>query len=149
MIAIGVCLLGWAIASHLVIAMDKSVDKTLFFRVNKEPSLGDFVVVQGSNTDPVIKGRKIVKRVTCLGGQHLVIKQDYYFCGDTYIGKALHKTYEGNLIEPFNPCKADPCEVVIPQGYYFLTGTHPRSYDSRYVGFFKRGDIVYVVKALF
>jgi len=40
------------------------------------------------------------------------------------------------------------CEYKIPEGYYFVVGTHPRSYDSRYFGLISKKEIISKIEPL-
>lgn len=151
---------GYFIADNLIISRGESLDKNLFLKSNGEINVGDYVVLSIPN-DPIIKGRYITKKVVCKEGQVLKIINDDYFCDDNYIGKAVKTTKDGHPVKPYNPCLtkdmhlsdyvtytvrsvdlASICEYKIPQGYYFVAGTHPRSYDSRYFGLVTKKEIV-------
>lgn len=69
------------------------------------------------------------KYVRCESGDTLSVKDLEYFCNDKLIGVAKTKDKNGKEVEPF------VFNGIIPQGKYFVMGTHERSYDSRYWGF--------------
>lgn len=69
------------------------------------------------------------KYVRCEGGDKLSVRGLEYFCNDELIGTAKTKDKNGKSVTPF------VYEGLIPEGQYFVMGTHERSYDSRYWGF--------------
>ena len=158
-----VSLAGVYIADNIVIASGQSLDKKFFLKVDGDIKMGDYVVVYIPE-DPIVKDKKLSKKVVCQGGQTLKIVEDDYFCDDTYIGKAVKQTKDGVPVEPYNPCvlqetmhspfdfykiKAGTCIYKIPDGYYFVAGTHPRSYDSRYFGLVSKKEIITKIEPLF
>jgi signal peptidase I len=158
----------WAInyiANNIIIICEQNIDNHLFIKTNGEIKVNDYVVYYIPG-DPIIGDRKISHRVVCQGGQILKIVVDDYFCDEEYIGKAVRETKEGVPIEPYNPCIAEEkkhspfefyrkdvvntkiCEYKIPDGYYFVAGTHPRSYDSRYFGLISKKEIISKIEPL-
>lgn len=82
-----------------------------------------------------IKAKHLIKNVSCREGDLLnVIGRDYY-CNGEKIATALPTDHRGHKVENFI------FNGVIPSGNYFVTGTHPRSYDSRYFGFVSTENI--------
>lgn len=75
------------------------------------------------------KFSNFAKYVRCESGDMLNVKGLEYFCNDKLIGVAKTKDKDGKAVEHF------VFNGVIPQGKYFVMGTHERSYDSRYWGF--------------
>ncbi|WP_187648650.1 signal peptidase I [Nitrosophilus labii] len=69
------------------------------------------------------------KMVMCKEGETLEVKGLEYYCDGKYIGKALTHDKEGKPVKNFI------FNGKIPDGNYFVMGTHQRSYDSRYWGF--------------
>lgn len=158
----------WAvnyIANNIIIIFEQSVDNHLFLRSNGEIKVGDYVACYIPG-EPIIGDKKISRRVVCQGGQTLKIVVNDYFCDGTYIGKAVRETKKGVPVEPYNPCivkekRHSPfefyrkdvvnikiCEYKIPEGYYFVVGTHPRSYDSRYFGLISKKEIISKIEPL-
>ena len=105
-----------------VIIYDKSVDKSglknkiVFFLSPKQTPY----FPQYSN---------FAKYVRCEGGDKLSVKGLDYFCNGKLIGTAKTTDKNGKSVKPF------VYEGLIPDGQYFVMGTHERSYDSRYWGF--------------
>jgi len=162
---IGLILVAYYLANTLVISTGDSIDKHVFIKTDKTPEYGDYVIISGLN-DPIVKETLITKKIVCQGGQILKMVVDDYFCDGEYIGKSVRKTKEGIPVEPYNPCITEEkrhspfefyrkdvvntkiCEYKIPDGYYFVAGSHPRSYDSRYFGLITKENILNVVVPL-
>lgn len=127
--------LGHSLASNLAITYGKSIDRTVFWKVKADKiKHGDYVLVQTDTTDIFAKGMLITKMVGCAPGEILEIKGDEYYCGEDYLGRAKNKSRTGISVTPFNPCGSSYCKYQVPEGQYFVTGTHKDSYDSRYFG---------------
>ncbi|NDJ27688.1 S26 family signal peptidase [Campylobacter sp. MIT 12-8780] len=75
------------------------------------------------------KFSNFAKYVRCKDGDMLSVKGLEYFCNGKLIGVAKTKDKNGKEVKPF------VFDGIIPQGKYFVMGTHERSYDSRYWGF--------------
>jgi len=159
---IGLILVAYYLANTLVISTGDSIDKHVFIKTSKNPEYGDYVIVSGLN-DPIVKEKLITKEIVCQGGQILKIKNGEYYCGENYIGRAVKSTRTGIPVQPYIPCvlgelrhspfvfyqaEVDNCEFKIPDGYFFVAGTHPRSYDSRYFGLITKENILKVIVPL-
>lgn len=115
----------------------------MFFKSSdRDYKTGQYVVIQTDSADPFAKGRLITKKIGCAPGETLKIAGDDYFCREEYLGKAKHYSKTGVPVKPFNPCGSVVCEQVVPDGMYFVVGTHKDSYDSRYFGFVPKEKIV-------
>lgn len=81
------------------------------------------------------KSSNFGKLVMCEGGDELrTIGLDYY-CNGKYLGTAKTTDKNGNPVDHFQ------YNGKIPKGNFFVMGTHPRSYDSRYWGFVNENEI--------
>ena len=89
------------------------------------------------------KDEQFVKIVSCISGESLITNENYeYFCNGEFIGKALLKDGEGKSLKPY------VFNGVIPNNKYFVSGTHPKSWDSRYFGFIDKNRIIATAKGL-
>lgn len=77
------------------------------------------------------KGVKtLIKQVGCTEGQLLATNElNEYTCNGFYLGTAKTTDRQWKRVSIFK------YNGTIPSGKVFATGTHPRSYDSRYFGF--------------
>lgn len=93
---------------------------------------GDIVAIQGHREDHVgaLKKWPYSKRVLGVPGDHIINNTD----GITVIPKEskglslLTHTSKGKSLTPISP-------MVIPEGYLFVAGDNPKSFDSRYEEF--------------
>jgi type IV secretory pathway protease TraF len=105
--------------------------------------VGDYVELDFWGSQYYPEHEKMVKKVACKEGMYLkVVGRDYY-CNGVYLGRAKERDRYGKYVENFK------YDGVIPEGYYFLLGTHPDSYDSRYYGFAPRERVVGKVLFIF
>lgn len=145
--------------SKVVLSLGDSTPYRIFLKVNKEPELGDYVVIETPKTDRFAEGKLITKRVACVGGMYIkIVGLDYYCCngtrgkdsweGCTYLGKAKTQSKKGEKVIPYNPCGGVDCFFEVPLGYYFLVNPHPDSYDSRYLGPVGKSRVLFVLRPL-
>jgi conjugal transfer pilin signal peptidase TrbI len=80
---------------------------------------------QGAEIGPYLKGQWFFKRVVGLPGDTVSVEGQNVFINATYVGFAKPRTRAG---EPLQPIAPGP----IPPGRYYVQGTHPDSFDSRY-----------------
>ena len=73
----------------------------------------------------------IVKKVGCMPGDRLDVKDGMFFCNDEFLCKAMAI----NGIDYFHHAGA------IPAGHLFVMGDSKNSYDSRYFGLISFEDI--------
>jgi conjugal transfer pilin signal peptidase TrbI len=80
---------------------------------------------QGGEIGPYLKGQWFFKRVVGLPGDTVSVDGRNVFINATYVGFAKPRTHAGEPLEPIAP-------GPIPPGRYYVQGTHPDSFDSRY-----------------
>lgn len=138
----------WAITSQtqLLKCESKSLQGIRYLFVLKCSSFkrGDIVSIQGFETS--YKGRKrLAKRILGLPGDQIIKNRERITI--KVVGNKgarskpvkakplkikalplLRATKEGNILTPLSA-------IYIPEGYVFVAGDHPRSFDSRYEEF--------------
>ena len=125
--------IGWFLLSHtqLHLCLTPSLEgirALLFFKTNKFYQ-NDIIFIQGhvyKHLDIPLKNQIFAKRVIGLPGDILIRDND-----DIKIIKTLpliQKTKEGHSLTPTQT-------QVVPEGFVFVAGDHPRSIDSRYEEF--------------
>lgn len=116
----------------------KSIDKDIFIYKKKiEGNLKDSLIyfslpVQTRYFD---KDSNFGKYVRCEEGQTLSVEGMKYYCNNVFLGIAQKTDKDGNKVEQFI------FNGIIPKDKFFVMGTHPRSFDSRYWGFVDKKDI--------
>jgi len=147
---------GALIPSRFVVSTSASLEHRIFI-LNHTPDVsrikkGSYVVFYLDESDKFYGGKRLIKRVSCDEGSVLKVTEKMvfyregketkkelrkqYFCDGEYLGEALTHTSKGDKLSNF------VYNGKIPEGYVFVTGTHPRSYDSRYWGLLKKTDII-------
>jgi len=88
---------------------------------------GDLIVFrfEGGEIGPYLKGQWFFKRVAGLPGDTVEVEGQNVFINATPVGFAKPRTRTGEPLEPIAP-------GPIPPGRYYVQGTHPDSFDSRY-----------------
>lgn len=123
-------------------ALDVSLPYRVFLelRVFEEIERGDYVEIYVGDMDLPKEGvRFLIKKVVCKEGDFLLVEGDAYFCN----GEKVAEAYRGAFTERFI------YKGEVPKGKYFVVGEHPKSYDSKYMGFVDRSRIVAKVVPLF
>lgn len=119
------------------LSRDTSLDYNVWLSAGKQDNytLNSYVRFKYTHPDRYIEGRWLIKQVACREGDLLERYGDYFTCNGKNIVKALHIDKNDNPLIQFE------YNGIIPKGYYFLTGTHERSYDSRYFGLIYHSEI--------
>lgn len=88
---------------------------------------GDLIVFRfaGGEIGPYLRGQWFFKRVVGLPGDRVRVEGCQVFINASAVGFAKPRTHTGELLEPIAP-------GPIPPGHYYVQGTHPDSFDSRY-----------------
>jgi type IV secretory pathway protease TraF len=81
---------------------------------------------------------RLLKKVGCSSGEMLLVNtKKTFFCGSKELGTALDVDIKGRSLPVFD------FTGVVPDNSYFMVGTNPRSFDSRYFGFIHADEILY------
>lgn len=139
-------LLGLWLPQRIAVATSPSLDHRVFFLVHPGAGsieTGDYLVAKQHDTSFIKQGlnketNNLIKQVGCSPGQSLTKDMEgKFFCGDKLLGEPLIRDSHGNLLPQFN------YNGTVPDDSYFLVGSHPRSFDSKYFGFIHSGDILH------
>ena len=80
----------------------------------------------------------LIKKVGCLPGGILTKDAEKtFYCHQTKLGTALERDSQGNSLPEFTfigPIREDS---------YYMMGTNPRSFDSRYFGLIHGNDFIH------
>ncbi len=103
-----------------------------------EPQRGDVIVF---TPPPPGDQKPYIKRVIGLPGDHVQVTADYQVLVN---GVALDEPYIGDYAsECVNVANFPYCDVVVPDGHYFVMGDHRNnSQDSRYFGVISEDSII-------
>jgi conjugal transfer pilin signal peptidase TrbI len=93
-------------------------------------SRGDLIVYrfagQAAERDyPGLRQQPFFKRVVGLPGDSVTVRDREIFVNGRPVGRAKTHTFDRRPLEPIE-------SIVIPQGFLYVQGTSPDSFDSRY-----------------
>lgn len=119
-------LLGAFLPGRMSVTTSPSLKHRIFFLGGRPPEhrimAGDYLLF-------AYKKEHMIKIAGCLPGDRLSNTLGEFFCNDELLGKALATDSHGNALPQFQ------FNGVVPSGRLFMIGHHPRSYDSKYMGF--------------
>jgi len=95
------------------------------------PQRGDITVYKFND-------QHIIKKISGIAGDYITYDKDgFLFVFSDRIGRVMQEDSKGIKLDPIP-------EGTIPEGYVFLSGTHKRSYDSRYknIGLIHESDLM-------
>lgn len=144
-------LVGLWLPTRIIVSTSASLDHRVFFMTThtmKRINNGDYLVFRHHDTAFVHPGlyrqdQLYIKKVGCSPGETL--KRDdsnHFFCGQTVIGKALKHDSKGRYLPQFI------FNGEVPDNNYFMVGSHPRSFDSKYFGFIHADEIIHTALPL-
>mgnify|MGYP000061180902 CR=1 FL=1 len=145
-IRLGVIAACFAVINYIGDRLDwvrsESVPVKLAWISGGEVHKGDYVLFTAQH--PIINGgvpTHLTKQVACVAGDRLHFDGSTWYCNGEVLGGVIRSTSDGK------PIDVAQAEGVIPAGMLFLMGTHPRSFDSRYLGLIEEKRVT-KVKAL-
>ena len=149
MIFLAALLLGSFLPGRLIVSISDSLDYRIFFMTGFNRNViksGDYLVFQGdereisAHTKPLVDKNlnRLIKKVGCAAGDMLTRDgQGRFFCNNAFIGQAL-------VADSLNrPLPQFQFSGIMPENCFFMIGTNPRSYDSRYFGFISADKIMH------
>jgi len=128
-------------------SLTPSLPYNVFFvnKKDKEFIKNDLIVFAypGQNIYAYKTGEKFVKIASCFPNDILITNENLeYYCNGKIIGKAYLYDSQGKRLSHFR------FNGPIPKDKYFVTGTHPKSWDSKYWGFVSKDTIIGKAKGL-
>lgn len=123
----------------ILISNTESLPYTLFLQTpKKEFTTGTIITFKYpfKNYFKYRQGDNFTKIIGCSQGQTILRIKNNFYCNGGMIGTALTKDGKGNFIESVD------FNEIVPQGKYFMIGTNPKSYDSKYFGYVDEKDIL-------
>lgn len=138
-------LVGAWLPGRIIVATSPSLEHRVFFliRTKNKITTGDYLVFRHEDTAFIQKGLdqdndRLIKKVGCSPGEILTKDADNkYYCGPEYLGTALDTDSKGRPLPSFQFIGQ------VPENNYFMVGSSPRSFDSKYFGFIHADDILY------
>jgi conjugal transfer pilin signal peptidase TrbI len=134
----------WWLPGRLNVVVSGSLKHRIFFLCQPTAKIetGDYLVFKfddfSSMQKSLTKHNLLTKEVGCAPGDILTVDEDRRFmCNGEPLGQALKTDSRGDILPLFS------FNGVIPPDNYFTIGSNPRSFDSKYIGFIKKDEIVY------
>jgi len=145
LVILAALLVGAWLPARIIVSTSHSLQHRVFFLVPvhiKKIKPSDYLVFSHENTTFVNRGLnpendRLIKRVGCSPGQVLTRDIDLFSCNKKVLGKALDKDSQGRVLPQFE------FSGLVPESNFFMIGSDPRSFDSRYFGFVHADDILY------
>lgn len=135
---IGLCILIIVVsASGGALNIDHSIPKGFYWKVNSMPEKSDYVLCSMKEVSPVGTQRKYGNGLTTIGkriagsqGDTVKVSPDGVVINGTFIqhSKPVVRDSQGRKMPLIDST------FVIKNNHYFLLGSDPRSFDSRYFG---------------
>ena len=114
--------------TSLLISHSESLDGHVYLLVKGAVCRkGDVVTVEDHNTS-YTNGIRFTKYLSGIAGDEIRQLDKWVWVGGKGVGSLNPQTIKGEKLTPIK-------HEVIPQGYVFLSASHPRSFDSRYQEF--------------
>lgn len=139
-------LVAYLMGYKVLISITNSLPFTIFVETpNKDFTTGNIVTFKYQYKEYFIykQGQNFTKIIGCAQGQKISTIGNDYFCENKLIGTALEKDGFNNAIE------RQIYNEVIPQGKFFMIGSNPKSYDSKYYGYVDIKDILGVTYGIY
>ncbi len=144
-VVLAALLTGAWLPERIIVSTSPSLDNRIFFLTKTKAAIknGDYLVFKHRDTSFVRKGidqdnDRLLKKVGCSSGEMLLVNtKKTFFCGSKELGTALDVDSKGRSLPVFD------FTGVVPDNSYFMVGTNPRSFDSRYFGFIHADEILY------
>lgn len=146
LVILAALLVGAWLPARIIVSTSQSLQHRVFFLVPvqiKKIKPGDYLVFRHDDTTFVNRGLnpendRLIKRVGCSPGQILTADTDRLFsCNKQELGKALDEDSQERSLPQFE------FSGEVPEDNFFMIGSDPRSFDSRYFGFVHADDILY------
>jgi conjugal transfer pilin signal peptidase TrbI len=137
--------LGWWLPGRINVVISDSISHRIFF-LSAPPAefkTGDYLVFKYGKDFKVVEQslaghRWFTKQVGCRPGDFLTVDDDRRFsCNGKPLGQALMTDSRGEALPLF------VFNGVTPPDNYFVIGSNPRSFDSKYFGFIKKNGILF------
>jgi len=139
-------LTGLWLPTRIIVSTSESLDHRIFFMVGhhiEKIKDGDYLVFRHAHSAFIRpglsrKGHLFTKQVGCSPGEKLRRDEySWFFCDRKLLGKALAQDSKGRDLPQFK------FDGPVPENNFFMVGTHPRSFDSKYFGFIHADEIKY------
>ena len=87
------------------------------------PKVGDYVSI-----DNPYHNKRYIKRVSGFAGEEIRVEENKVFVSNRLVGTLTKTNSKGEILHPIK-------SQTIPAQHFFVTGDHPKSFDSKYEAF--------------
>ena len=123
-----------------------------FFLVNvtdRRVGRGDYVVFRSRGMGPFYPdGTLVIKRVAGVAGDHVVVNPQGVWVNGVYQGDLMHAEPGEKLWKLGHRAGEYQRDEQVPWNRWWVMGTNPRSFDSRYWGYVANEQIVGRARAI-
>ncbi|MEA2115267.1 MAG: S26 family signal peptidase [Thermodesulfobacteriota bacterium] len=146
LVVLAALLVGAWLPSRIIVSTSPSLQHRFFFMTpvsTKNIKTGDYLVFKHKETDFVHKGLKekndhLIKEVGCSPSELLKNEANRLIsCNKKILGKSLERDSTGKPLPQFR------FNGLVPRNNFFMIGSDPRSFDSRYFGFVHADNVLY------
>jgi type IV secretory pathway protease TraF len=139
-------LTGLWLPTRIIVSTSDSLDHRIFFMVGHDIGKikdGDYLIFRRARAPFIRPGLSrnenlFTKQVGCSPGERLRRDEaSRFICDRRPLGKALTQDSKGRDLPQFW------FNGPVPENHFFMVGTHPRSFDSKYFGFIHADEIKY------
>lgn len=107
------------------------------------PKRGQYVAFISAQMEPFYRnGTMVVKQVTAVPGDQVSVDATGVSINGRHWGALLHLQPGEKLWQLGRRVSEVERNEIVPAERWWVMGTHPRSYDSRYWGFIERDQVV-------
>jgi conjugal transfer pilin signal peptidase TrbI len=108
-----------------------------------QPQRGEYLAFSSRQMEPFYaNGTAVVKQVAAVPGDRVTVDRAGVSINGEHVGELLHLEPGQKLWAQGRRLSDVEREEVVPRGHWWMMGTHPRSYDSRYWGFISADQVV-------
>jgi conjugal transfer pilin signal peptidase TrbI len=104
---------------------------------------GDYLAFVSQQMEPFYRnGTMVVKQVTAVPGDRVSVDGTGVRINGRHVGSLLHLESGQKLWRLGRRVSEVAREEIVPAEHFWVMGTHPRSYDSRYWGYIRSQQVV-------
>jgi len=104
---------------------------------------GDYIVFSSRQMQPFYpNGTRVAKLVAGIPGDHILVNAQGVWVNEKYWGELTHVSTGARLWKMGRRATDYRRDERVPDGHFWMMGTKPRSYDSRYWGYITDEQVV-------
>lgn len=128
-LVVGAWFFFYFVTSHVTVAPSPSVKPLILWRIDRTPSMGDYVTFPFSHPLIETNAKYWVKYLACTEGHTLKRESDVFYCDGQAFAEARLYSMKGDPLPQFH------FDGEVPPKKAFVFGDGQNSFDSRHFGF--------------